>query len=322
MLTSQRAELTNTQDTSIQNSLAPRIESVLVAGSSADLQMTIAVNSIIAGYSKAFGIDVSRYFANVKTVGVYRCCSSGLCFYAPFTVSGDSGFYEQLQKFPWYYVPWKWEHEIALKYLSNGQQILEIGCAKGSFLEKAMSVVTSCVGLELNSEAQKEATKNALEVHCETIQEHSLRNANRYDLLCSFQLMEHISDLNAVLQASIDSVKNGGRLIISVPNNSSFLKHAESVLNMPPHHMCLWDESSLTKLQDFFSLKLEALHFEPLQDYHYSLVLESGINRLVRLPLARRIMKRLARQIRAQRAVHFVRNRIRGFTILAVYKKI
>ena len=54
---------------------------------------------------------------------------------SPPTLRGQSTFYEALQRYPWYYVPWKWEHEIAKSYLKDGDQVLEVGC--GSVLLEA-----------------------------------------------------------------------------------------------------------------------------------------------------------------------------------------
>jgi ubiquinone/menaquinone biosynthesis C-methylase UbiE len=64
---------------------------------------------------------------------------------------GDSKFYEQLEKFDWYYMPWKWEHEITLSYLDPKKRVLEIGCGTGSFVQKAADISGAYIkGLELN----------------------------------------------------------------------------------------------------------------------------------------------------------------------------
>ena len=65
------------------------------------------------------------------------------------------------------------------------------------------------------------------------------------------------------------SLKSGGRLILSVPNNwpdSPIFQN--NILNMPPHHQGLWDINSFISLTIFFPLKLKKLEIEPLEDYH------------------------------------------------------
>jgi hypothetical protein len=64
-------------------------------------------------------------------------------------------------------------------------------------------------------------------------------------------------------------LKKGGKLIVSVPNNDSFIiKDNEIILNYPPHHMGLWDAHSLINLQNIFNIRLIDLYNEPLQKYH------------------------------------------------------
>lgn len=71
---------------------------------------SINKKQIIIAY-KGFGIDVSKYFRNINNISIYHCNDTGYRFYYPLDMSGDSKFYEFFQKFDWYYMPWKWEHE-------------------------------------------------------------------------------------------------------------------------------------------------------------------------------------------------------------------
>jgi hypothetical protein len=60
----------------------------------------------------------------------------------------------------------------------------------------------------------------------------------------------------------------GGKLIVSVPNANSFLKHEYNLLDIPPHHLTKWSAKSLVKIGDIFGLKVDRLACEPLADYH------------------------------------------------------
>ena len=105
----------------------------------------------------------------------------------------------------------------------------------------------------------------------ETIQEHAAYNKEKYDVVNSFQVMEHIAEIGDAIKASVEVLKKGGKLIISVPNNDSFLnKDENNLLNMPPHHMGLWGKESLKNMEKVFNVKLIKIYIEPLQSYHYS----------------------------------------------------
>jgi 2-polyprenyl-3-methyl-5-hydroxy-6-metoxy-1,4-benzoquinol methylase len=244
-----------------------KIKSPLTNSYNVKFEMDIPVKFIIKAYKK-WSIDVAKIFGDIDHISIFKCIDTGYRFYYPFHLSGNEAFYMGLQKLPWYYMDWKWEHENSLKYIQKNNNVLEIGCARGSFLKKLNQHDINCTGLELNTDAIAEGTSIGLNIYNESIQQHSEHNREKYDVVCSFQVMEHIVKINEVIQSSIDSIKKGGLLIISVPNNDSFLKLSTNYLNMPPHHMGLWNEKSLRSLEKIFNLEVIALDFEPLQEYH------------------------------------------------------
>ena len=288
------------------------------------LEKTIKTLFIIEGYKKSqMDIDVSKYFKGIKEIFIYRCLDTGYRFYYPFNTSGDSKFYEGLEKFPWYYMDWKWEHEIASNIIKPRDRVLEIGCGRGSFLIKMQQIGADCTGLELNDNAVSYGQNKKVRILNESIQSHAKNNHERYDVVCSFQVVEHIAKIKEFLQSTVDAVKPGGKLIISVPNNygdSIILK--DNLLNMPPHHMGLWDAVSLANLQNIFSIRLERLEMEPIQKYHlgyYQSLLETSFVQKYRLwgKVFRRVVN------------FFILNNLNdlskyilGHTILVEYKKI
>ena len=300
------------------------IKSPLTNSTNIKLERSIKTALIIEKWQKD-GIDVSRFFVNLDEIKLYRCLDSGYRFFYPFNLEGDNQFYQDLQKFPWYYFDWKWEYNIALKQIKPGDKVLEIGCGDGSFLKKLSEKNIKVRGLEFNEEAIKKCRERGLNVTGETIQEHAQNHKNEYDVTCSFQVMEHIADIGNALTASLGVLKRGGKLIISVPNNDSFLgKDKFNLMNLPPHHMGLWDEKSLKNLEKFFNIKLEKIYLEPLQTYHYrlyySIIFANKIRKFFG-PLSKPINKILGR-ISLYLMVHTnLPQKIKGHTIMAVYVK-
>ena len=76
----------------------------------------------------------------------------------------------------------------------------------------------------------------------------------RFSFICSFQVLEHVYEVYGFLNSAIALLKNKGKLIIAVPNNNPyFLKHDKyHTLNLPPHHMGIWDERSLKFIGKLF----------------------------------------------------------------------
>lgn len=258
------------------------------------LEEKIPVNNIIEGYKSVFSIDVTQYFGDLKEVEIYKCLDTGYRYYYPFSLSGNGSFYDQLQKLQWYYQDWKWEYDAVFSLIQTNKRILEIGCGKGAFLNKIKSKAEVCIGLELSTDAVSSGIEQGLDIRQQTVEDFARNNPESFDMVCSFQLLEHITDVDSLLKSSLKALKKGGKLIIAVPNNDILLfKYTKKeignlnhlyqpvkLLNLPPHHMGLWNSESLESLSTIYNLKLESLLKEPLNDYRKDLTTSLLIDQL------------------------------------------
>jgi SAM-dependent methyltransferase len=242
------------------------------------LEQSIKAKDIVDFYKNWPGIDVHKYFDNLDYVQLYKCQSTGYRFYYPFSLAGDEDFYHDLQVFPWYYVDKKWEHDVALTLIQSHDLVLEVGCGTGAFLRRlSLEIGAQALGLELNQNAVKTANAQGLQVYGELLDQHSEYNKAKYDVVCSFQVLEHVSNVKEFLDMKLSVLKPGGRLIIAVPNNNSFVKYAEGwATNMPPHHLGLWSKESLVDLQNFFPVKISNIYCEPLTNFEWYYDIQVG----------------------------------------------
>lgn len=294
-----------------------------LTGNQAFFVKEIPKKNLIEAFKKSLDLDVSYLLDEASTIELYRCQDTGYRFFFPFNIAGDDNFYQHLQEKGKYYMPWKWEHQQTATLISSGMKILEVGCAKGSFLNKIKNDFdVEVAGLELNEKAAFEAKSSGLNVLTETIQKHAINHRDEYDLVCSFQVVEHISDIRSFIQAKVDTLKVGGKLIICVPNNDSFIKHEEGgILNYPPHHMGWWNEESLRSLTNYFNIELNNFLFEPLQEYHRGWYRDTW----VRKNLKYRVFVSAFFRLRIVDFFDFlIKNRVKkihGHTVSAVYTK-
>ncbi|MFN9331618.1 MAG: methyltransferase domain-containing protein, partial [Planctomycetota bacterium] len=106
-----------------------------------------------------------------------------------------------------------------------------------------------------------------VEVVTETIEAHAAKRPGHYDVVTSFQVLEHVTAPAAFVRACIQALKPGGSLLLGVPNHDSFLGQAEdNWLDMPPHHMSLWSRACLEGLGPRFGVQHVATWLEPLQE--------------------------------------------------------
>lgn len=262
------------------------IKSPITKTNNVKLVHSIQTNRIISLY-KNLGYDVQRFFEGLNVVDIYQCNDSKLKFYSPASIAGDAKFYEALDNNTHnYYSDWKWEHEQVIQFVKQNDNVLEVGCAYGNFLKHSLKRGAAHVcGLELNEHAIEVAQSNGLNVHSEMIESHAENHANEYDLVCSFQVVEHISELDNFISSSLKCLKPGGIFVISVPNNDCYLykNDLDHVLNLPPHHMGLWTEESLLSIANIYNLDVVDIKKEPALKENYGMYYEVFLRNTLKL---------------------------------------
>lgn len=218
----------------------------------------------------SFGIDIATECAGIHTISLYECIDTRLRFFLPETVAGSSSFYAQLQVFDWYYMSNKWEHEVALQDIEHGSRVLEVGCGFGDFVEHVHLLRNADVlGIELNAAAVDTARKKGRRVELASVKEIAAREPGSYDVVCHFEVLEHVINPLAFLCACLQCLKIGGKLLVAVPNMRSFIQYVKGhLLNQPPHHMTQWFPETFQSLTHILPVSIERVKFEPLAPYH------------------------------------------------------
>jgi SAM-dependent methyltransferase len=277
----------------------------------------------IVGYYDLFGIETRDIFEGITYVLKYHSIDSGYYFFYPFSVQGPASLYEKLEKIDWYYEEQKWEHVKSLELIGPTDRVLEIGCGQGSFL---LSVKNRYggepIGLELNQHAVAKAVSAGLKVYNRDLNSFSLENREAVDVICLFQVLEHIAEPIPFLQHTLRMLKPGGRLIICVPDNDALInKDNENPLNLPPHHMGMWNKQSLLFLGKVLQIDVELLEHEPLQRIHVDWYVRTLLKRIVGKRLYFRIISKTNIPQFMKKKVQAIASTIHGHSILSVYRK-
>lgn len=289
-----------------------------------------ATSEICRLYGEQLGVDVRRLFSGTGTIAFVECATCGLGHYCP-TVTGDGGFYDRLQTESWYYLEAKYEYDFAAKLIGCNANVLDVGSGEGAFA-RHLPPGAVYTGLDMSSEAIRKAQRNGFRVINEAVESHAAANEGRYDVVVSFQSLEHVTDPRSFLVAAAKCLKSGGKLIVAVPSEDSFLRFASnSPLNMPPHHVTRWSDGALRNLAAIIGMKLCMLHHEPLQDIHRDWALSVMANAMLgrgrrqvegRAGLTGKITARVASLLS-----RLLRKRLPrdfwpcGHTVIAVYSK-
>ncbi len=283
----------------------------------------IETTSLIKDWKNTFSLDISREMNSHHKIFRYQCNQTKLHFFVPENIEGSDKLYEQLQCFDWYYMPDKWEHCAALKDINDCSNVLEIGSALGNFVQKVINNGLNIRGIELNKEAVKVAQSRDLPVEALDLNVLAKTHAEHFDAVCSFQVLEHIAQPRRFIEASLDVLKPGGKLIYCVPNAESFLQYQYNLLDMPPHHVTRWSKATFKALESLFPVQLERLRFEPLTPYHISGFLSAYSNHFrTTSPLYKSVFNRLSLPIYNKALSLGVRHFFRGQSLYVQFRKL
>jgi SAM-dependent methyltransferase len=283
---------------------------------------SIPVAPLVAEWQRSFEIDVRGEFHGLAAFELRSCFACSLLFFTPDDLTGSAELYAKLDKFGWYYMPRKWEHDSALKDLVRGTRVLEVGCGFGDFVSIAeREAGVSAEGLEQNAEAIQEAERRGLPVRKATVEEAAAQSPGEYDAVCSFQVLEHVPWPGRFLTACCTLLRQGGTLILGLPNADSFLRYQFNLLDMPPHHMSRWPLRVLSQLSKSFPVRLVRVQLEPLADYHVEGYVDAYCSIVARGPLALLGRPRIKSGIASTLRRFGLQQWLRGQTMYVCYKR-
>ncbi len=140
-------------------------------------------------------------------------------------------------------------YEFATRHIPEGARVLDIACGVGygSWLLAERTACASVVGMDINPEAIAYARTHYAHAKAEFSEGDCTATglaAQSFDVVVSFETIEHIPDAPAFLREARRVLKPGGRLIGSTPNEERLPFSPEAF----PFHVRHYLPSQLTTL--------------------------------------------------------------------------
>lgn len=190
-----------------------------------------------------------------------QCLGCGLRFFVP-VHPGDADFYKQLMRdVP--YLHHRWDFQVVAGAITSGQRVLDLGCGTGIFLRKVTPVAGETVGVDINPDVQARAEPGGVTIYHQSFQAFAASHPRAFDVVCSFQVVEHMDNVAALIGPAAMCLRPDGRLFLSVPNRHRRRSTGLEPLDCPPHHVSQWGPDQLEALAPRFGLRLRRLYFEP-----------------------------------------------------------
>jgi 2-polyprenyl-6-hydroxyphenyl methylase/3-demethylubiquinone-9 3-methyltransferase len=179
-----------------------------------------------------------------------------------------------------------------------GKKVCDVGCGGGILAESIAKKGATVTGIDLSEKALKVADLHSLEsgikVRYELIaaEELAAREAGQYDVVTCMEMLEHVPDPAAIVQACAKLVKPGGHIFFSTLNRNpkSYLFAiigAEYILGLLPrgtHDYAKFitpaELSGFARTADLEVQALKGMTYNPLTKI-YSLNQDTSVNYLV-----------------------------------------
>lgn len=178
------------------------------------------------------------------------------------------------------------------------KNILDIGCGAGILTESLAKAGAIATGIDMSGDAihiaKQHAEKSALHIHYEKIrvEDFAAKNPATFDVITCMEMLEHVPDPCAIIQAATQLLKPNGMIFFSTINRNvkSFLSAivgAEYILNLLPkgthHYEKFIRPSELTHWAEKNHLMLRGLQgitFHPFKN-KFELTNSVGVNYLI-----------------------------------------
>ena len=250
-----------------------------------------------------------RLIETIQDYSVFRCPNCDVEFSDPMKGAGHkfyetSPLYNEVRQVGFHIISYCQEQFLNRGKL--GENLLEIGCATGTFLNGARKIGYQVSGIDFDRNSIQLARQlyGLEDVHALSVEEHiQACSKQKYDVVAFFEVLEHV-EVPQTLLALVKKVLNpGGQIALSTPNRDrKFRKTRLDHLNVnqppyyvdcPPIHLTRWTANSLKAFLEQQGFEIIELRPTPItwREIAFRLKSNGGFGLLQRMQAASPLQK-------------------------------
>jgi SAM-dependent methyltransferase len=211
-------------------------------------------------WSAEFDPEVVESHTPRATTSLVECASCALQYFSP-SVPGSADFYEQLTRSA-YYEGSRWEFGVVAGLVAPGEGVVDVGCGRGAFLELVVPHAGRAVGVDHNPSAIEHLRSIGIEAHALDFADFAASEPEAFDVVCGFQILEHLPSVDALIRPALACLRPGGRIFVSVPHRERYVRGELEPFDCPPHHISRWHPEQFARLAERHGLTLETVRYE------------------------------------------------------------
>ncbi len=278
-------------------------------------------DALLSQWAVELSPEVRSAHAPQEVTTARRCTACGLEWFAP-AIPGDTHFYDELMRATPYAVE-RWEFAVVADMVTTTDHVVDLGCGDGALIRRIAPRVRRAIGVDTNGSAIQRLREDGYEASNEAFASFSARESQAFDVVCAFQVAEHLEDLELLLAPARALLRPRGRLFLSVPDRDRLGRAPFEPLDLPPHHLSRWSRPQFEALGRHGGLSLVRVLRSPPSYGNVVAALDARLKRRWG-PSVGRIARRAIlgphRHDLFSRTGIYVRAGLAGHTMLAEYR--
>ena len=132
----------------------------------------------------------------------------------------------------------------------NQKQVLDYGCGSGMFLQAISNEIKNGIGVDLDTDvANKVITADNISLK-QITHESEISHLSDIDIITSFDVLEHIKDLDSVFSIFEKVLAKDGIIIISGPTENFYYKLARMITRLGVKGNLLGEKEHVTNITE------------------------------------------------------------------------